>query len=178
MDISDTLAPKSDQMDYVDLIAGPKTLTIKAVRRGPSPDQPVQIDFEEFDRPWRPAKTVRRVLAACWGTDSTVYVGRRVTLYGDPTVKFAGQEVGGIRLSHASHIEAPVTAPLMIARGKSAPFTVQPLTDVPAPPDGWEETLAGVKSLPALQAYYDDEAHAWFTPEVRDAFTKRKEELT
>jgi hypothetical protein len=127
MDISDTLAPKSDQMDYVDLIAGPKTLTITEVRRGPSPDQPVEIVFAEFDRPWRPAKTVRRVLVACWGPDSSVYPGRRVTVYGDASVKFGGQEVGGIRLSHASHIDGPVKVSLMISRGKSAPFTVQPL---------------------------------------------------
>jgi hypothetical protein len=127
MDISDTLAPKSDQMDYVDLIAGPKTLTITEVRRGPSPDQPVEIAFAEFERPWRPAKTVRRVLVACWGPDSSVYPGRRVTVYGDASVKFGGQEVGGIRLSHASHIDGPVKVSLMISRGKSAPFTVQPL---------------------------------------------------
>lgn len=127
MDISDTLAPKSDQMDYVDLIAGPKTLTITEVRRGPSPDQPVEIAFAEFDRPWRPAKTVRRVIVACWGADSAAYIGRRVTLYGDASVKFGGAEVGGIRLSHASHIDGPVKVSLMISRGKSAPFTVQPL---------------------------------------------------
>lgn len=128
MDISNTLAPKSDQMDYEDLISGPKTLTIKGVRRGPSAEQPFQVDFEEFDRPWRPAKTVRRVLVACWGPDASTYIGRQVTLYGDPEVTWAGEAVGGIRLSHASHIDGPVTVALTIRRGKRSPFTVQPLT--------------------------------------------------
>jgi hypothetical protein len=130
MDISNTLAPKSDQMDYEDLLGGPKTLTITGVRKGPSAEQPVQIDFEEFERPWRPAKTVRRVLVACWGADASKYVGRRVTLFGDPTVTWAGEAVGGIRLSHASHIQEPVTVSLTIRRGKRAPFVVQPLEPV------------------------------------------------
>lgn len=127
MDISNTLAPKSDQMDYEDLISGPKTLTISGIRKGPSAEQPVQVDFEEFDRPWRPAKTVRRVLVACWGPDASVYVGRKVTLFGDPAVTWAGEAVGGIRLSHASDIDGPVTVALTIRRGKRSPFTVQPL---------------------------------------------------
>ena len=131
MDISDTLAPKSDQMDYEDMLTGPKTLTITNVRKGPSAEQPIQIDFEEFDRPWRPAKTVRRVLVACWGPDGSAYIGRQVTLYGDPTVTWAGEAIGGIRLSHASHIAEPVTVTLTVRRGKRAPFVVQPLTTTP-----------------------------------------------
>jgi hypothetical protein len=158
MDISDTLAPKSDQMDYVDLIAGPKTLTITEVRRGPSPDQPVEIAFAEFERPWRPAKTVRRVLVACWGPDSSVYPGRRVTVYGDASVKFGGQEVGGIRLSHASHIDGPVKVSLMISRGKSAPFTVQPLpTDTS---DKVEDAVAAIGKATTAELLDKIERHA------------------
>ena len=130
MDIGETLAPKSDQMDYEDLIAGPRTLTISEVRRGPSAEQPVEIAFSDFERPWRPAKSMRRVLVAAWASDASKYVGRKVTLFGDSTVKWAGQEVGGIRLSHLSHIDKPLTVALTVTRGKRAPFTVQPI--VPA----------------------------------------------
>lgn len=130
MDISETLAPKSDQLDYEDLIQGARTFTIKGVSKGPSMEQPFNVTLVEFDRPWRPAKSMRRVLAAAWGTDATAYVGRRVTLFGDATVKFGGQEVGGIRVSHLSHITEPLTVPLMVTRGKRAPFTVQPLAPV------------------------------------------------
>ncbi|UAJ79979.1 hypothetical protein IT072_02560 [Leifsonia sp. ZF2019] len=147
MDISSTLAPKSDQMDYEDLISGPKTLTITGVRKGPSAEQPIQIDFEEFDRPWRPAKTVRRVLVACWGPDASVYIGRRVTLYGDPTVLWAGQPVGGIRLSHVSDITEPVTVALTVRRGQRAPTTVNPLRE----------------SRPAAEPVKDTSGRDWLT---------------
>lgn len=127
MDITDTLIPNSDQLDAVDLAtSGPRTFTIKAVSKG-KPDQPVQIALEEFPRVWRPGKSMRRVLAACWGVDASQYIGRRVTLYCDPTVEFGGDAIGGTRISHLSHIDGPQRVPLIVKRGKSAMFTVQPL---------------------------------------------------
>ncbi len=134
MDLTDSIAPKSDQLDYEDLLAGEREFTIKEVRKGPSPEQPIEIVLAEFDRPWRPAKTVRRILVAAWGPDGTQYVGRRVLLYGDPTVRFAGQEVGGIRVKALSGITKPFTVALTVTRGKRAPVTVQPLPDAPHAP--------------------------------------------
>ena len=132
MDITDTLAPKSDQLDAVDLShSGPRTFTITDVSKG-APDQPVNIHLAEFPRVWRPGKSMRRVLAAAWGTNAQQWVGRRATLYCDPTVKFGGEAVGGIRVSHLSHIDKPTKVPLIVTRGKSAIFTVQPLADAPA----------------------------------------------
>lgn len=132
MDITDTLAPKSDQLDYDDFIAGDRTFTIGEVRRGPSAEQPVEVVMNEFDRPWRPAKSMRRVLAAAWGADAAKYIGRSITLFGDPSVKWAGQEVGGIRVRALSDIDGPLTIALTVTRAKRAPFVVQPLTP-PAP---------------------------------------------
>jgi len=129
MDITDTLAPKSDQLDAVDLShSGPRTFTITDVSKG-APDQPVNVHLAEFPRVWRPGKSMRRVLASCWGTDASAYVGRRVTLFCDPTVKFGGEAVGGIRVSHMSHIDKPTKVPLIVTRGKSAMYTVRPLTE-------------------------------------------------
>src|SRR5690606_24193532 len=128
MDISDTLAPTSDQLDAVDLLGGPRTFTIERVTKG-NVEQPVQVHLAEFDRPWRPGKSMRRVLAACWGTDASVYVGRRVTLYCDPNVMFGKDKVGGTRISHLSHIDGVKKVPLLVSRGKSAIWTVEPLRD-------------------------------------------------
>lgn len=130
MDISRTLAPKSDQLNADDLIAGPRTITITAVTKGTA-EQPVNLITHEYGetRPYKPGLSMRRIIAAAWGTDASTYTGRKLTLYRDETIRFGGQDVGGIRISHASHIDKPLTIPLTITRGKRAPFTIQPLKE-------------------------------------------------
>lgn len=145
-DISDTLAPNSDQLDAVDLLGGDRTFTIANVSRGDA-EQPVQIHLAEFPRPWRPGKSMRRVLAACWGTDANAYVGRRVTLYCDPDVIFGKEKVGGTRIRALSHIEGVKKIPLLISRGKAATFTVQPLKDAPRPATITDEQVADLVAL-------------------------------
>lgn len=128
MDIIKTTEPKSDQQNFDDYIGGPKTVTISEVKRG-SAEQPVEVHLVEFPgRPFKPSKSMRRALVAAWGAEASAYVGRRMTLFGDPTVKFGGQEVGGIRISHLSDIPEPLHIALTVTRGKRAPFVVQPLT--------------------------------------------------
>lgn len=133
MDISDTIAPKSDQLNSEDLLTGSRTVTVEKVTPG-TPDQPVEIHLVEFPgRPFKPSKTVRRILVAAWGPDADVYSGRRMTLYRDATVRFGGSEVGGIRVSHLSHIDKRIQVALTVTRGKRAPFVVEPLTEESAP---------------------------------------------
>lgn len=131
MDISDTLEPKSDQLDAIELVGGPRIFTVDRVTRG-SDEQPINIHFTDFPRPWRPSKSMRRVVVACWGPDASQYAGRRVELYCDPDVVFGGKAVGGTRIRRISHIDKPKSLPLLVARGKSAIFTVNPLPDAPA----------------------------------------------
>jgi hypothetical protein len=68
-----------------------------------------------------------RLLVAAWGPDAKEYVGRCMTLYRDPTVKWAGMEVGGIRISHLSHLDAAMTMALTATKGSRKPYTVKPL---------------------------------------------------
>lgn len=133
MDITDTLAPKSDQLDAVDLLGGPQTFTIERVSKGSSDEQPVEVKLAGFPRVWRPGKSMRRVLAAVWTPQAAEWTGRRITLYCDTAVKFGGVEVGGIRISHLSDIDGPKKVPLLVTKGKSAMFVVQPLKET-APP--------------------------------------------
>jgi hypothetical protein len=70
-----------------------------------------------------------RVLVAAWGADANKYVGRSLTLYRDPTVKWAGMEVGGIRISHMSHIERDMVMALTATKGQRKPFMVKPLAE-------------------------------------------------
>ncbi|MBM4468190.1 hypothetical protein GS502_01475 [Rhodococcus hoagii] len=127
MDLTESIAPKSDQLNAEDLLSGPRTVQVEKVTKG-SAEQPVNIHLVEFPgRPFRPSKTVRRILVAAWGPDASAYVGRRMTLYRDPAVRFGGQDVGGIRVSHLSHIEKRLTLALTVTRGKRAPYAVDPL---------------------------------------------------
>ena len=75
-----------------------------------------------------------RVMAAAWGLDGSKYAGQRVTLFCDSTVQFGNDTVGGTRISHMSGIDKPLKVPLLIKRGKSAMFTVQPLPTAPTHP--------------------------------------------
>lgn len=159
MDISDTLASNSDQLDAADLTAEGRTFTVTGVNVT-NGDQPVHVQLAEFPRVWRPAKTVRRLLAAGWGTDSSKWVGRRVHLYCDETVKWAGQAVGGIRIRAMSGLDAPLERTLPVTRGKFAKFTVQPLPDQPAPID-WGARLAAVQGDPeAAHTLYQEAQQA------------------
>lgn len=127
MDISDTLAPNSDQMDAVDLLGSPpRIFTITDVTRG-SADQPVNVHLAEFPRVWRPGKSMRRVLAGLWGKDSAKWIGRQVELFCDDNVMFGGEKVGGVRISRMSDINGRQSVPLIIKRGKSAGYKVDPL---------------------------------------------------
>lgn len=126
MDMTASIAPKSDQLDAVDLLSGPRTFTIEKVSKN-NVEQPFNFHLAELDRVWRPGKSMRRVIVAAWGPNSDKYVGQRITLYCDPTVQFGGELVGGSRISHMSGIDKPLKVPLLIKRGKSAMFTVQPL---------------------------------------------------
>jgi hypothetical protein len=153
MDLTDTIAPKSDQLNADDLLTGPRTFTVREVRKGASAEQPVDIELAEFPgRPFKPSKTVRRILVAAWGAEANAYVGRRMTLYRDPAVRFGGSEVGGIRVSHLSDISKPLTLALTVTRGKRAPYVVKPLADAPPAPsgiskDGLDAIIAGLEGL-------------------------------
>lgn len=181
MDLSETIAPKSDQLNAEDLLSGPRTVTITDVTAG-NAEQPVNIVTQEFGpgRPFKPAKTVRRLIVAAWGANSAAYIGRRMTLFRDPDIRFGKDLVGGIRVSAMSHIEKPLTIALTVTRGKRAPFTVQPLVDAstPTPPADWAARVNAAATVDELTHLHRTEAHKWFTDEVRAAFTKRREELS
>lgn len=126
-DMNQVIQPKSDQVNADDFIGGPKTFTIEAVAITPGTEQPVQIKLANEPRAFRPCKSMSRVLVAAWGPDAKAYAGRSLTLYRDPKVKWGGMEVGGIRISHLSHIERDMMIQLTATKGKRAPHIVRPL---------------------------------------------------
>ncbi len=134
-DMLSSVVPKSSQLNFDDMING-KSLTIKITKvSGQSGDQPIAINYEnDGGKPYMPCKSMRRVLIHNWGGNGGEYVGRSLTLYGDPEVKFGGLAVGGIRISHMSHINKEVTMALTATKASRKPFTVKPLkVEAPLP---------------------------------------------
>lgn len=128
MDLSKTIIPKSDQLNADDLISGSKTIKIRDIKAGADETQPVSIYFYGDDnKPFKPCKSVRRILVQLWGADGLQYIGRRITLFRDDTVKWAGVEIGGIRISHASHIPSATRVLVTTAKNKRTPMTIEVL---------------------------------------------------
>lgn len=128
IDVSKTIAPKSDQLNADDLLGGARTIKITKITKAESPEQPINIFFDgDEGKPYKPCKSMRRVLVQVWGKDGQEYVGRSLTIYRDNSVRFGGVDVGGIRISHMSHIDKPVTLALTASKTNRKPFTVQPL---------------------------------------------------
>lgn len=134
MNLASTIMPKSDQTNADDLIVGPRTIKITEVKAGSTPEQPVSIHYEgDNNRPYKPNKSMRRVLVSLWGEDPSAYIGRRITIFRNPTVRFGPDETGGIQISHLSDIDGPKTLALTVTRGKRKPYQVLPLEDAPTP---------------------------------------------
>ena len=175
MDLTETIAPKSDQLNADDLVTGPRTFTVEKVTAGTA-EQPVNVHLVELPgRPYKPSKSMRRVLVDAWGKEAAQYAGRRLTLYRDPEVTFGRDKVGGIKISHLSHIEKRRTIALTVTRGKRAPHVVEPLPDAKVTPT---DTSA---PSPAQVAASTDQAElqAWWAqfPALHDAIRARVAEL-
>ena len=144
--LAKTIVPKSDQLNADDLIAGPITVTIEEVIQRESAEQQVEIRVAGY-RPYKPCKSMRRLLIAVWGTRAADWVGRKLTLVCDPSVTWGGVAVGGIRVHAMSHIDAPFTMALTATRGKRKPITVQPIViQEPSFLDKWRAEFGGAAS--------------------------------
>lgn len=178
-DMRGVIVPKSDQINADDFISGPRTVKIKGVSISPGTEQPVTIELEG-SKPWRPCKSMSRLLVAAWGPDAKEYAGRSVTLYCDPKVKWGGMEVGGIRVSHMSHIDSDLVLALTMTKGKKAPTRVKPLKADVAPlkvvapepepaaqPDAFDVlTFAGEVANYISTAVDADELSAWWAEKM------------
>lgn len=128
MDLSKTIIPKSDQLNADDLISGSKTIKIRDIKGGSDDAQPVSIYFYgDNNKPFKPCKSMRRVLVQLWGADGLQFIGKRITLFRDDTVKWAGVDVGGIRISHVSHIPGATRVLVTAAKNKRIPMTIEVL---------------------------------------------------
>lgn len=134
IDFSDTIIAKSDQLNAAD-IAGSITIKITDAKKLSDPDQPVHIFYEGGGKkPWKPCKTMRRVIAQVWGSKIDLK-DRKITLICDPKVTWGGAEVGGIRITHMSDIAQKQILPVRVSRHKVEKYTVLPIIDTAPEPD-------------------------------------------
>lgn len=197
VDMTRFVEAKSDQLNADDLIGATRTITVTRVT-GNDGDQPVSIHYEgDNGKPFKPCKTIRRILLAVWGRNAADYVGRSMTLYRDDSVTFGGLNVGGIRISHMSHIEKEMLVVVMKTKGKKAGIKIQPLqikqerqSDPNAAANWANEHMAQlgrIDSLDDLNAYIDKhaktvarlkESRADLHEKVQAAYDVRRDMLT
>lgn len=149
-DLRATIVPKSDQLNAEQLLAGPMTVTITEVRVSESAEQPVIVHYEnDGGRPFKPCKTMRKVLLLAWGENGNAWAGKSMTLYNDPAVRFGGTDVGGIRISHMSDIPKDIKVSLTATKGKKALYEVKRM-DAPVKVDH-AAAIAGAATAEALK---------------------------
>lgn len=152
-DVGFALEAKSDQLNAVDIMGAEPVIRIRDVKVKAG-DQPVSVYFDgDNNRPWKPSKGMLRVLAGAWGRDSSAWIGKYAQLYFEPSVKYAGKEVGGIRVRALSDIDPRGLAfALRINQKQTEPYHV-PLLKVQTaeyPAAKFEQTL------PAMQKAMTD----------------------
>lgn len=152
-DVSFALEAKSDQLNAVDIMGYEPVIRVREVRvlKG---DQPVSVFFDgDNNRPWKPSKGMLRILAGAWGRDSSQWVGKHAKLFFEPTVMYAGKEVGGIRIRALSDIDPRgLTFALTINRQKREAYQVPLLTiETAAYPDD-KFTQALPKMIETMQS--------------------------
>jgi len=189
MNISNAIQAKSSQLNAVDLMGGPQTVSVVDVTEGGS-EQPVNIITDTFGpgRPFKPSKTVLRMLGGAWGMDTAAWIGHRMSIYREPTVVWAGEEIGGIRILALSHIDKPITFNLPTSKTKHAKSVVSvlPADTTPTPPTidptviaEWVAHFAATTTLPQLQASWVDAGKQGVAghPDVVAAKDAKKAEL-
>lgn len=154
------MAPKSDQLNADDLIAGPRVITITHVKVSAIGEQLVSVHYEnDCGKPWKPSKGMMRVMAQIYGDDPDMWVGRSVELYRKEDVRFGKDTVGGIRIKAMSHIAKPLRAIVTVSRGKREEMPIAVLggqhiqqqeTQQPAPQEPNEKREWAIKLKAAV----------------------------
>lgn len=161
-DLRGTIIPKSDQLNADQLLGGPMTITVSEVRVSDG-EQPVTVRYEgDGGRPFKPCKTMRKVLIHAWGPDGRAWKGRSMTLYNDETVKFGGEAVGGIRISHLSDIAKDVRVALTATKGKKALYEIKRMAD------GDAALIAEIKAAETIDALKEAFAKAYRATKQED----------
>lgn len=179
-DLRSTIVPRSDQLNAEQLLAGPMILTVSDVRAGGGEDQPVSIYYaDDPSRPYKPCKTMRKVLILAWGPDGTQWIGKSMELFNEPSVKFGGEVVGGIRISRLSDIPKAIKVSLTATKGRKSLHEIGPLEASAA----LTEVLAAITAATGRDSLKTARTKAEALTDARDlalaraAYAKKVEQL-
>lgn len=173
VDISRTIIPKSDQLNADQLLAGPITVTITHVTMVGGDEQPVSVHYEgENGRPYKPCKTMRKLLVHAWGADASKWGGRCMTLFNEPEIKFGGEVVGGIRISHLSDIPSDIRVSLTSTRGKKALTSVKRMD---AADTGHLAAIKAAATMDALRTSFEAAMKSTRSESLRARYTAVKD---
>lgn len=130
LDVTKMCAARSDQINAIDLISGPRIAKITDVKIFSETDQPIHVVLDgDSKRPWKCSKTSVRVLAALYSNDASKWIGKHIEIYCDETVLWGGQPVGGVRQSKAEGITSPKRLSLTKSRTKKETVVINPLSE-------------------------------------------------
>ncbi len=181
-----SIVADSEQLNADDLIVGPITVKITGVFITGDAKQPIAVELEGH-KPFKPCKTMRRILIATYTDEGEKWIGERMTLYRDPAVVYGGKTVGGVRISHLSGLTKPDTYNLASSRTKKQDITILPLPDdKPATLSAEDREFIAAATLEIEEA--DDAALRGYgkmlkgkSPAIQDAlrplYGKRQEQL-
>jgi hypothetical protein len=103
-----------------------------------------------------------------------------MTLFRDDAVVFGGAAVGGIRISHMSNLERPVTMSLTASKQSRKPYVVQPLASPAKAAAPAKKTATAEEKLAKAQATLGTillDIAAQVTPEDVDAAVVRHADM-
>ncbi|AUR98274.1 hypothetical protein NVP1248O_60 [Vibrio phage 1.248.O._10N.261.54.F1] len=151
-DVTLAMQAKSDQLNATDIMGVEPIITIRDVKvNAGAQSQKVWIYYHgDNNRPWKPSVGMTRIIAAGWGTNSDNWIGKSVQIFMEPSVIYAGKEVGGIRIRAMSDIpKRGLNATITISRTKREPYPVKFLSmDRPAyPADTFEKGFAAMVDM-------------------------------
>jgi len=174
-----SIEPKSDQLNADDLLTGPQVFKIVDVLKGGDEKQPVVCKIDGGKQPWKPCKSMRRVMVKIWGDSPRKWVGQSVRLWCDPSVMFGGMKVGGIRIEAMTGIERKTSVVLSESRGKRSEYWIEPLI-VSNVSERFDKAIAAIKSVTdeSTLSKYEQAIEEFWNELTQDQMDAIKSELS
>lgn len=151
---------KTDRLNYEHFLYGPRTFIIAkwGKRKEQGADKLCLVMDGEESTPFMPCQGMIKCLISedGWGDDLNSWIGKSITLFGDSSVKFGKQEIGGVRISHISGISKPYETKISERRGVRIDYEIKQLPQYPVEDfdknvDAWLSAInAGKLKISAL----------------------------